>query len=151
MVAGSGRDSVILPGTEMTFQLIFTVIFLFLTGNPGLPGEHNDITGQQLSPVKQTGPNFTILQDSVSTVIPFSRAGNLILIQGRADTTQGNFILDTGAPGLVLNRTYFRDYPATPVPEGEQGGLTGGSQNLLRTTVNQFSLGDLGYPRQEAD
>src|SRR5688572_17931465 len=47
--------------------------------------------------------------DSSTSVIPFNRAGNLIVVQARVDTTVGNFILDTGAPSLVLNITYFRD------------------------------------------
>src|ERR1700744_256110 len=49
-----------------------------------------------------------ISTDSASCIIPFTRMGNLILIQAKADTTTGYFVLDTGAPGLVLNITYFR-------------------------------------------
>src|ERR1700721_1272253 len=52
--------------------------------------------------------------DSLSCSIPFIRAGNLILIPAKVDTTQGLFVLDTGCPTLVLNITYFRDYPTTP-------------------------------------
>src|SRR5688572_18242942 len=51
--------------------------------------------------------------DSTTFTVSFSRVGNLILVQGRADTTTGNFILDTGCPHLVLNLTYFRHYNAT--------------------------------------
>ena len=32
--------------------------------------------------------------DSTTFTVSFSRVGNLILVQGRADTTTGNFILD---------------------------------------------------------
>src|SRR5687768_6057845 len=49
--------------------------------------------------------------DSASFILPFSRAGNLILVQAKADTTEGSFDLDTGCPHLVLCLTYFRDYP----------------------------------------
>src|ERR1043165_8521915 len=65
--------------------------------------------------------------DSSSVEIPFIRAGNLILIQAKADTLDGNFILDTGAPKLVLNTTYFREYPSISDHSSneESGGITG--------------------------
>lgn len=79
--------------------------------------------------------------DSISCVIPFSRAGNLILIKAKADTTEGNFILDTGAPGLVLNITYFRNYTATEVLNEEQSGITGSVDMVTRTQVGQLGFG----------
>lgn len=39
--------------------------------------------------------------------IPFNLAGRLITVQARVDTLQGNFVLDTGAERLLLNRRYF--------------------------------------------
>ena len=78
--------------------------------------------------------------DSVSCIIPFSRVGNLILIKAKADTTEGNFILDTGAPGLVLNITYFRDYPATTEINDEQRGITGSVEAVKKTEVKDFSF-----------
>ncbi|MBL0358053.1 MAG: aspartyl protease family protein [Chitinophagaceae bacterium] len=79
--------------------------------------------------------------DSVSCIIPFSRAGNLILLRAKADTTDGNFILDTGAPGLVLNITYFRDYPTTVAENEEQNGITGSVSAVTKTQVNDLVLG----------
>ena len=90
------------------------------------------------------------LPDS-TLALPFTRAGNLILVKGRADTTEGNFILDSGAPNLVLNITYFRDYPITQNPEGEQTGITGSGGAISRTQVKSFHLGHLKYSRLEAD
>src|SRR5688500_8317789 len=74
-----------------------------------------------------------VTTDSSTCIIPFSRAGNLILIKGRADTTEGNFILDTGAPHLVLNITYFRNYPSTVIADAEQAGITGAVTSVTRT------------------
>jgi Aspartyl protease len=91
------------------------------------------------------------LADSVSCTIPFSRAGNLILIRAKADTTEGNFILDTGAPGLVLNITYFRDYPATTIIDEEQSGITGVVTSVKRTSVKAFSFGCIKSPVVSAD
>ena len=89
--------------------------------------------------------------DSLSCIIPFSRAGNLILIRAKADTTEGNFILDTGAPNLVLNMTYFRNYPAVSVPDEETGGITGGVSVSSHTIIEKFSFGPVEYDQLTAD
>ena len=39
--------------------------------------------------------------------IPFKLAGRLITVEAKVDTLQGNFVLDTGAERLLLNRRYF--------------------------------------------
>ncbi len=89
--------------------------------------------------------------DNPSCIIPFSRAGNLILIQAKADTTQGKFILDTGAPGLVLNLTYFRNYATTTHNDEEQGSVSGTTASVNRTEVKQLSFGGFHYHKVEAD
>jgi len=89
--------------------------------------------------------------DSVSCIIPFTRAGNLIIVRAQADTSSGNFILDTGAPGLVLNITYFRDYPATLITDAEHSGITGSSPFVNQTELKTFSLGALNYFKIKAD
>jgi hypothetical protein len=94
-------------------------------------------------------PNLTA--DTASCILPFTRAGKLILIKGKADTTEGNFILDTGSPNLVLNTTYFRDYPLTEGNYGEQTNINGHGDRTLRTTVKSFRLGTFTYHHAEAD
>jgi hypothetical protein len=90
-----------------------------------------------------------VSSDSSSCVIPFTRVGNLILIQAKADTATGYFVLDTGAPGLVLNITYFRRYPTSnPV---ESGGVTGAVPMTLQTSIDSFHLGPLHYYHMDAD
>ena len=104
---------------------------VFAAGNGPLP-----------LPKKKIAIYINILSaDSVSCTIPFSRAGNLILVRARADTTEGNFILDTGAPGLVLNLTYFRDYPVTTDANEEQSGITGSVSSVQKTHVKEFNFG----------
>jgi hypothetical protein len=94
-------------------------------------------------------PDLT--SDTSSCIIPFTRAGKLILVKGRADTTEGNFILDTGSPNLVLNTTYFRDYPLTEGSQGEQTNINGRGDRALRTAVKSFRLGTFTYHYAEAD
>lgn len=91
-----------------------------------------------------------VTSDSSSCIIPFTRAGNLIVVKGKADTTEGNFILDTGAPGLVLNITYFRNYSAY-VKEGQTGGVTGSVSSVLQTTVDSFLFGPIKYFKIDTD
>jgi hypothetical protein len=89
--------------------------------------------------------------DSISCILPFSRAGNLILIRAKADSTEGNFILDTGSPMLVLNLTYFRHYTTTVRTDAEEGGMTGTGAPVLETTVKAFNLGPIVYNRMVAN
>ena len=89
--------------------------------------------------------------DTPSCVIPFTRAGNLILIKAHIDSMEGNFILDTGAPHLILNITYFRDYPITHHPDEMQTGSTGTGSGINRTLINRFSFGTFRYSHAEAD
>jgi len=92
-----------------------------------------------------------VTSDSTTCIIPFTRAGNLILIKGTADTTEGNFVLDTGAPGLVLNLTYFRKYAASQTTAEENGGITGSVRSANRVQLDSFSFGGMHYYRVEGD
>lgn len=89
--------------------------------------------------------------DSTSCVLPFNRSGNLILLQASADTMAGNFILDTGAPCLVLNMVYFRYYPMTAMHDEDQNSVSGVSEPAYKTTVRNFTFGSLHYYWEKAD
>lgn len=91
-----------------------------------------------------------VTSDTPSCVIPFSRAGNLIVIKAKVDTTEGNFILDTGAPRLILNLTYFRHYPSHVEAAGESGGITG-TADASPTMAEKLSFGPIKYFKAEAD
>jgi hypothetical protein len=95
--------------------------------------------------------SFEAPNDSISCVLPFSRAGNLILIRAKADSTEGNFILDTGSPTLVLNLTYFRHYTTTVRTDAEEGGMNGTGGPVQETTVKEFTIGPIVYRRTVAN
>ncbi|RYD91278.1 MAG: hypothetical protein EOP54_22680 [Sphingobacteriales bacterium] len=80
-------------------------------------------------------------RDSSSFTVPFTKVGNLLLIRARADSTEGNFILDTGCPGLVLNITYFRNYQRTVDHEMESQGMTGNATATEQVTIKKFHFG----------
>jgi hypothetical protein len=96
-------------------------------------------------------PEATYSPDSSSCIIPFSRAGNLVLIKAKADTTEGNFILDTGCPHLVLNLTYFRSYPVINAPEEERNTMSGTISSVMQAVVKEFSFGSIKHVRLNAD
>jgi len=87
--------------------------------------------------------------DFRTLAIPIKMAGNLIVVEAQLDTMTGNFILDTGAPGLILNQTYFRDAPH--IDYKESGGINGDAGHTFTTVVRNFSLLDLHYDRLTAD
>ncbi len=101
-------------------------------------------------PVNIEIPIQELSADSSTFMLPFSRAGNLILIKARADLMEGNFVLDTGCPGLVLNLTYFRN--STRIDTDEEGnGITAANFSISKTLVNSFSFGAARHYRVEAD
>jgi hypothetical protein len=87
--------------------------------------------------------------DFTTLVVPIKRAGNLIIVEAQLDTIEGNFVMDTGAPYLVLNSTYFRD--ATHIADQQAGGINGESTGTFTTMVRNFSILDLHYSRLTAD
>lgn len=93
-----------------------------------------------------------VTADSADCVLPFTRVGNLILLKASIDSLEGNFVLDTGAPHLILNMTYFRDYPEAP-PEGEEdaGGITGTAGRSVPAAISNLQLGPVRYAKIRAD
>jgi hypothetical protein len=70
-------------------------------------------------------------------------------MEGTANGVTGNFILDTGASGLVLNKTYFRN--SIVVEEEEAGGVTGSIGSIERLHVKKMQVSDLIYSAISAD
>lgn len=95
--------------------------------------------------------DYYLSNDPQSDVIPFSRAGNLIIIQASVNNVTGNFILDTGAPGLILNATYFRYLKKAPNLPGEIGGITGSVQAFDRAIADSLQLGAFLYQQVNSD
>jgi len=109
-----------------------------------------EVSTLKKNPVHISFPGLQLAAaDSSSFIIPFSRSGNLLLIKARADDQEGNFILDTGCPGLVLNITYFRNYPVTADPESESRGMAG-AEAAEHIEVKNFRMGGIQEHRLKA-
>lgn len=87
--------------------------------------------------------------DFQSVVVPLKRAGRLFLIEAKIDGQDGNLVFDTGANGLVLNRTYFRNY--TGSTRAASGGVSGSAGNIINTVVERVDITGLYYEDVEAD
>ncbi|MEP7377141.1 MAG: retroviral-like aspartic protease family protein [Chitinophagaceae bacterium] len=130
-VAAGNNEDQHPPGSFFTFRSFF----------PKIATEYNLSRGIYSDPV--------VTSETPSCIIPFSRAGNLIVIRAKVDTTEGNFILDTGAPKLILNATYFRNYLTSAV-NTESGGITG-SVAASTVTIPGLSFGPIKYYGVETD
>lgn len=100
---------------------------------------------------------FTVLlkgttPDSVtgSVTIPLKRAGRLFLIEAIIDGQDGNLIFDTGATGLVINRTYFRKYAAVSASTAH-GGVSGSTGKTTSTVISNMRVSGLQFDNVSAD
>lgn len=82
-------------------------------------------------------------------VIPLKRCGNLLLMEATIDSISGDFIIDTGAPYLILNRTYFRKYADHRTVEA--AGLNHSTVQAEKAVVPRISAGELFYENVSAD
>lgn len=80
---------------------------------------------------------------------PFRKVRNLILLEGMANRLDGYFILDTGAPYLVLNKTYFRDSQIKA--EWLAGGVGGAQSAAFATQIEELKIQELSWTDVEAD
>ena len=87
--------------------------------------------------------------DFLSLTIPLKHAGNLLLVEAKAGDIEGNFILDFGAPYLVLNRTYFRYYEK--VYGAIASDVTGASSNVYKTSLPRPDIRELYFEDIDAD
>ncbi len=92
-------------------------------------------------------PEFSINSDSV--VIPMKRAGRLFLIEAKVEDQTGNLVFDTGANGLVINTTYFRNH----VKSGgaTSNGITGSAGVVEQISISKLEFSELTYRNIKAD
>lgn len=108
---------------KMLFLLLFT---------------SNVLLSQRNVALLHVAPNPLSMADAAdieSSVIPFELAGGLIIVQAKVDGKEGNFILDTGAPGIVLNAVNSDGVNL------RKGASVSGSMNIGEVSVKNFQLG----------
>lgn len=67
--------------------------------------------------------------------IPFELAGGMLVVKASVNGEEGNFILDTGAPGIVLNAENDE------IQTGSNASSVGGDMQVGDVVVRDFQLG----------
>jgi predicted aspartyl protease len=142
MVARIDFLTLLLP-LLMAFPPVFSVSGMSRAGASGLVPAC--VGGISISASSMTDRQGNV----IGATIPLKRAGRLLLLEGTVDNVTGNFILDTGASGLVLNKTYFRN--AIVVEDEEGGGVTGSTAVVARIHVKRMIISELSYTNLSAD
>lgn len=137
----------------MRFRLCLLLFFLPLLSfdvvrHAELSGDlilvnHDSQSGTPLNDLTEPKGDFQ------SVTIPLKRAGRLFLIEARIGDQTGNFIFDTGAVSLVLNRTYFRKNLIQI--EEPASGITGNVEKVCQMRVPRLDLSGLYYENILAD
>jgi len=145
--------AIALQRTRFLIMVVMVIIILSYSGELS----HADTPPQPKVCVNTVEPHFILpvnmndepMGDFQSITIPLKRAGRLFLIEAQVDGQNGNLVFDTGASGLVLNKTYFRKYVAEEKQGG--GGITGGTHIMHRIKVNRIDISGLYYKDLYAD
>ncbi len=139
-------------------QLKYRILLFLLAIAPVIPASslslkttHSELAFASVSvPNYQTNiytPEFNLNADSM--VVPLKRAGRLFLIDAKVGDQTGNLVFDSGANGLVLNSTYFRNHVksggSTP------SGVTGAVGIVEQIFVNRIEFADLSYKNVMSD
>ena len=137
---------------RLILTVFLSVLALHVSVHPEAFANPDPTTEPVASICRLVFPGKAITDDQgnfIGVTIPLKRAGRLLLIEGIADNIPGNFVLDTGAEGLVLNTTYFRNYKSIRTSEG--GGITGTAGTIERIRISQLQLSEIKYPGMMAD
>ena len=88
--------------------------------------------------------------NSNTITIPIKRVNNLIVIEAKIDTIIGNFILDTGSPYLILNKTYYRGSVQNQnlLASNAVGSFM---EPIMRTNVHNIAIKELFFEKLSAD
>ena len=93
--------------------------------------------------------NGLISYDFDSLIIPIKRAGRLLMVEATVDGETGNLIFDTGANGIVLNRTYFRNHVVAN--QISSNGITGAVGDVDEIMVDILSISDITFSKSKAN
>ena len=85
--------------------------------------------------------SFLFAQNPDYAIIPFQRTGKLIYISALVNDRVGNFIIDTGYSGILLNSQYYEGVKSNKVLYGVNGKVT----KVQAKTVD-LNLGGVGFP-----
>lgn len=95
-----------------------------------------------LEPLQQSSSFRQTLPESNIFVIPFRTMGKLMVVEAKVNGVKGYFIVDSGAPFLVLNSKYF-PHLGTPIRFVKVSGVTGDVGEVRTAIVGSFEWGGI--------
>jgi hypothetical protein len=95
-----------------------------------------------LEPLRQESSFQQTLPESNIFTIPFRTMGKLMVVQAKVNGIEGYFIVDSGAPFLVLNAKYF-PHLGSPLRFMKVKGVTGDVGDVRTAVVNSFEWGGI--------
>ncbi len=81
-------------------------------------------------------------------ILPLKTAGRLFMLEAVIDGQSGNLVFDTGASGIVVNKTYFRKY--VPINSHTSNGITGAVAKGDIITMGNLKASDLEMKKFQA-
>lgn len=136
---------IIFQRIKICFVVLICVISLPLSGL----SKRSPIVLTYLPIQVNANNTFEVAADIDALTIPLKRVGNLFLIDAVVDNQIGNLIFDTGAMGLVLNKTYYRNHVV--MDSQASNGINGAISNVNFITINQLEFSDLTFKNTKAD
>lgn len=91
----------------------------------------------------------SLFTEADSITLPIKRAGRLLMVEANIDGEAGNFIFDTGATSVVLNKTYFREHVVND--NLKSNGITGDVDKVEGITIDRITISDLSFKRVTAN
>lgn len=138
-------------------RYILTLVFIMIPA--GFPAAlTNPLSGPCITGLTRTAPYMAAgsittgyVWDSAgdTLTIPLRRAGNIFLLEAVVDGEKGYLVFDTGASGMVLNRTYFRDHVV--LSKELSSGVTGSVNEAERVNVETVGISGLRFNNLVAD
>jgi len=96
-----------------------------------------------------TSGNYKWTSSDDSITIPLRQAGRIFLIEANVDGETGYLVFDSGASGVVLNKTYFRNHVI--IDSQNSSGVNGKVNNVERVNIDHLEFTGLQYVNIVAD
>lgn len=81
--------------------------------------------------------------------IPFKLADHLIIVKAKANNRVGNFIIDTGAETLILNKVHFNNFHQHR--SRRTSGVSSSVDNVFMTKLNKFFINTFNIENINSD
>jgi hypothetical protein len=137
----------------MLSLLFMTLVFTAQAGEPGQKNTRSAPEAAYHTGHDTAAPPVSADSDAWpdQTIIPFELAGRIIVVQAEVNGIAGNFLLDSGAPVIMLNRSYFSsgEISTRPMRHRMPTGAGGSMSNVEAASNLTLNWGGLEISDQQ--